>query len=96
LAKFEATRSSLPSAFKSAAANPWGVEPLVRARLFAGEAPLTGAVSGTSTFVRDFSAGGPRDHQRAHDTASLLALGACTKAHYCKPGGLSRVVRLRH
>jgi hypothetical protein len=34
-------------------------EPLVRGLLFSGEAPLTGPISGTSTFVKEFEARGP-------------------------------------
>ncbi len=36
-------------------------EPLVRAMLFADEAALSSPISGTSTFVADFEARGPRD-----------------------------------
>lgn len=36
-------------------------EKLVRYMLFADEAPLTGAVAGTTSFARDFAAKGPRD-----------------------------------
>jgi hypothetical protein len=40
------------------------VEPLVRSLLFAGEAPLTDPVTGTTDFAREFSARpGPRDKQ---------------------------------
>jgi hypothetical protein len=39
-------------------------EPLVKALLFSGEAPLTAPVVGTSTFARDFGAGGPRDRRK--------------------------------
>jgi hypothetical protein len=38
-------------------------EPLVRALLFAKEAPLTAPVKGTSTFAADFQRRGPRDSQ---------------------------------
>jgi hypothetical protein len=38
-------------------------EPLVRALLFAKEAPLTAPVKGTSTFAADFQRRGPRDAQ---------------------------------
>jgi hypothetical protein len=38
-------------------------EPLVRYLLFADEAPLSEPVAGTSDFVREFSARGPRDRQ---------------------------------
>src|SRR5262249_36251390 len=40
-------------------------EPLVKALLFAGAAPLNGQVKGTSSFAADFSASGPRD-SRGH------------------------------
>ncbi len=36
-------------------------EPLVRAMLFCDAAPLTDRVTGSSTFVKDFPAAGPRD-----------------------------------
>jgi hypothetical protein len=36
-------------------------EPLARAMLFADEVPLAGAIHGTSSFVADFEARGPRD-----------------------------------
>jgi hypothetical protein len=38
-------------------------ERLVRAMLFAKEAPLPGAVGGTSSFAADFATAGPRDHR---------------------------------
>ena len=38
-----------------------GVEQLVRELLFVGEAPLDGPMKGTTSFVRDFAAIGPRD-----------------------------------
>lgn len=37
-------------------------EPLFRAMLFVGEAPLTAPVSGSSAFAEDFAREGPRDH----------------------------------
>jgi hypothetical protein len=40
------------------------VEPLVRAMLFADEAPLGGPVTGTSSFAADFTAQGPRDAEK--------------------------------
>jgi len=36
-------------------------EPVVRAMFFANEAPLAGAISGTSSFASEFMARGPRD-----------------------------------
>lgn len=48
-------RASTQSRIKSAG------EPLVRALLFAGEAPLTEPVAGTSAFAKEFAGGGPRD-----------------------------------
>lgn len=38
-------------------------EPLVRALLFSGEAPLASPVAGTSRFAREFAAAGPRDRK---------------------------------
>ena len=38
-------------------------EPLVKYLLFVEEAPLTDRVEGTSSFAREFAAGGPRDRQ---------------------------------
>lgn len=39
-------------------------EPLVRGLLFSGEAPLTGPISGTSGFAKEFEARGPWDKQK--------------------------------
>ncbi|MFO0841418.1 MAG: hypothetical protein U0797_03320 [Gemmataceae bacterium] len=39
-------------------------EPLVEYLLFSGEAPLTGAVAGTSAFAKEFTARGPFDRRR--------------------------------
>jgi hypothetical protein len=50
-------------------------EPVVQYLLFSGEAQLTSPIAGTSTFARDFSAQGPRDH----DGRSLRDLDLTTR-----------------
>src|SRR5262249_12562829 len=42
----------------------WACEPLVEYLLFSGEAPLKGAISGTSAFAKEFAARGPFDSKR--------------------------------
>lgn len=64
-------------------------EPLVRALLFSGEAPLTGPVQGTSSFAAEFARQGPSDPQgrslREFDLKRRLFRYPCSYLVYSEP-----------